>query len=504
MHKLSAPRLNYSCAASGELLKNFQQLNAPLGNIVTSRHWTVLPATPLSDALIEMEQRDSDVAVVVSEENHLEGIFTKRDLLSRVVCPRMSLDLPISSAMTRNPVALQTSALGYEAIVAMVHGGFHHVVLLEDRQVVGVVSEHDLFALQQVSFGQISATINAADNLDKVRSCTKEIGSLVEYMFVQGVAPDQVTRIISTLNDQLIKRVIELEMSEHDHKDLRICWIIMGSEGRYEQTISTDQDNGIIFQHSKHTSADKVRDWLQPIAARINKSLDYVGFPLCKGNVMAGNPDCCLSLSEWKKKFHNWIVEPTPESLLNVSIYFDFRPIYGQFDLADELRSWLVEATCEQHRFLSQMSEIALQKTPPFTLFNSFFQDNHPDVPNSTDLKVKGISVFVDAARVYALASGIVATNTLDRLLQAAKKLRWPENTTTAWTDSFNFLQGIRIRHQHHLQKNGIKAHNRLDLCALNALEQRTCAEAFRQAGKLQKQLEAEFISKRMGGSMGA
>ena len=504
MYGLSSPKLNYSSATSSELLRSYQQLNSPLGNLTTSGHLIVLEDTPLSNVLSEMEQHDSHVAVIVTTENKLVGIFTKKDLLSRVVIPRQSLDQPISNVMSPHPVALQTSSLGYEAVVAMAHHGFHHVVLEEDGYVVGVVSEHDLFTLQQVSFGQIAATINTAGDLHTLRLCAQEIANIVQYLFVQGVDANQVTHIISTLNDQLIRRVIDLEMATDNPMGVRVCWIIMGSEGRYEQTISTDQDNGIIFEHSKQVTHDAVRKWLLPKAKRINEALDNIGFPLCKGNIMAGNPECCLSLSEWKKKFQQWIFEPTPESLLKVSIFFDFRALHGHFDLAQELRLWLAEATIDQVRFLNQMTDVALHRCPPFTFMNKFFQKNHPDAPNSTDIKLQGITVFVDAARIYALSCGISSTRTYDRLLHAAKKLSWPESIVHGWTESFNFLQGIRIRHHHHLQNNGLKTHNRLDLSKLNELEKTICSEAFRQGTILQKQLVVDFRNKREFGLGGA
>jgi CBS domain-containing protein len=495
---------NNTLTPSCDLLHAYQQLNVPLGNFDTSNHWTVLPNAPLCDVLTEMNQRDSDAAVIVNEFSKLVGIFTKRDLLTRVVIPRVNLDEPVCNVMTPNPVTLQTSALGYEAIVSMVQGGFHHVVLVEDGHVVGVISEHDLFTLQQVSLGQIAATINSADSLDKIFQCAQEIKHLIEYMFLQGVAPDQVTQIVSTLNDQLMRRVIYLETENEDLNDIRVCWLIMGSEGRYEQTISTDQDNAIIFEHPKTIKPDAVRKRLLPIAQRVNYSLDSIGFPLCKGNVMAGNPDCCLSLSEWKKKFHTWILEPTPESLLSVNIFFDFRALHGQLDLAEELRQWLSNATRGQMRFLNKMTDVALQKSPPLSFINTFIQEDHPDVSNSTDIKVRGVNVFVDAARIYALASGITSTKTHNRLMEAAQARNWSDSIVSAWTESFHFLQGLRIRHQHHLRNNGHKAHNRIDLRKLNNLEQKVCTEAFKQAKKLQKQLEVDFVRNLMAGPAGA
>jgi len=487
--------LLYPYESSGELLNEYQQLNSPLGNISTSQRWTVSPATPLSDVLDAMNRHDSDVAVVVNEAGEPVGIFTQRDLLNRIVIPRLNLDQPISHVMTPDPVTLPASSLGYEAIVAMVKGGFHHIVLVADGLVVGTVTEHDLFTLQQFSLGQLAARINAAECHDMIQSCALEIRNLVDYLFVQGVAPDQITQIITTFNDQLVRRIIDLEMAGEELDDLKVCWIIMGSEGRYEQTISTDQDNAIIFEHTQRLSPDEARIRLLPIARRVNQALHDIGIHLCKGNVMAGNPDCCLSITEWKEKFNGWILEPTPESLLNVRIYFDFRALHGPQDLADDLRTWLTEATVDQKRFLNQMTEVALQKSPPFTFFNNIFHENHPEFPHSIDIKQRGINVFVDAARIYALATGISATKTNERLLSAAGKRSWPENMVSAWMESFNYLQGVRIRHQHQLQHKGQKTHNRLDLCKLNKLEQKVCAEVFRQAGKLQKQLEIDFMN---------
>jgi CBS domain-containing protein len=373
----------------------------------------------------------------------------------------------------------------------MAKGGFHHIILMSDGRVTGTVSEYDLFTMQQISIGQLAARINAAESQETIHACAEEIRNLVEYMFVQGVAADQITQIISTFNDQLVKRIIDLETMGEDLGDVRVCWIIMGSEGRHEQTVSTDQDNAAIFDHPGHVSPDEARKLILPIAKRVNQALHAIGIDLCKGNVMAGNPDCCLSLSEWKKKFHAWILEPTPESLLNVTIYFDFRALHGHTDLAHDLRTWLTDAAVDQKRFLHQITEVALEKSPPFTFFNTIIQENHPEVPHSIDIKQSGINVFVDAARIYALALGIPTTRTHERLTLAAGKRSWPENSVIAWTEAFNFLQGVRIRH--HLQSKDHKAQNRLDLCKLNDLEQKVCAEAFRQAGKLQKRLRDDF-----------
>jgi len=139
----------------------------------------------------------------------------------------------------------------------------------------------------------------------------------------------------------------------------------LGSEGRFEQTLNTDQDNAIVFAVPDGMTADQAREILLPVARRINEALAQCGFPLCKGEIMASNPKWCLSLNEWKRTFGDWIGGGSPEQLLNASIFFDFRALYGAEKLAEELRGWLAHVASDNSRFLHLMAENALRNRPP-------------------------------------------------------------------------------------------------------------------------------------------
>lgn len=481
-------RLHYSHQSEEQ-----QRLSTPVSIVMRPDPPTAHHGDSVRQVVAMMFERDVDAAVVISADRKILGIFTMRDLLRKIVVPAGNLDSPIENFMTPSPRTLPVSAMGYEAALLMAEEGFHHIIIEDNGKLAGMLSEQDLFNLQRVSLTQITSQIRTADTLEWLSQCHRDIHLLSENMLVQGVTADQITHIISSLNDQIMCRVLEIELAGHDLGELQLSWIAFGSEGRFEQTLTTDQDNGIIFVPPTGMTADQVRERLLPLAQKVNKALDLVGFPLCKGNVMAGNPDCCLSYTEWQQRFNSWIAEPTPDALLKSSIFFDFRHLSGSTELSDKLRNWLAGACKGQARFLNLLMENALQRTPPIGFFRDFVVDDHEDCPASIDMKTSGVTLFVDAARVYALASGITRGNTKQRLISVGDLRNWPQSEVNAWADSFSFLQSLRIRQQYALKRTGGKIHNRISPYELNNLDRKFFLESLRQAGKLQKKLQSDY-----------
>lgn len=475
-----------------------QRLSTPLSLLMRPNPLTARPDESVRSVVSQMYDQELDYAVVIDDKNHPTGIFTMRDLLRKVVMPGGDLNVPVSEAMSTSPKSLPVSALGYEAALMLAEEAFHHVVLIDNERLAGVVTERELFNLQRVSLSQINAEIASASDLDKLKRLACDIELLCENMIVQGVTADQLTQIISTLNDRVVNRTLDLQLDGVDLKGVRVAWISLGSEGRFEQTFVTDQDNAIVFEAPAGMSEQEVRALLLPVAQNFNQALDFIGFPLCKGNIMAGNPECCLSYREWQKRFNNWIGTPTPEALLNAAIFFDFRHLYGDAELTDRLRSWLADACVGQKRFLQLLAENAMQRTPPIGFFRDFVVDNNKDHPNTIDIKLSGVTLFVDAARVFALAKGVTRGNTKQRVLIAGDLFKWPQSEVNAWADAFTFLQSLRIRHQLETRRGGGHFHNRLNPYELNNLDRKIFLESLRQAGALQKRLNSEFQQRMM------
>lgn len=454
---------------------------------------TVEPTQSVQEALQAMEQhRVGSIVVTEAQSGKPVGIFTLQDLLRRIALPGADTSQPIANVMTRNLVALGLQATAYQAALLMARRSVRHVLVVHgDGRLAGIVSQNDLYALQRVGVKEVSTEIATADDMDGLVHAAGEIRKLADAMLAQGVGAEQLTHFISTLNDLLTLRILELTMAEFALPDAEWCWIALGSEGRFEQTFSTDQDNGIIFQ-CEAGEAEAIRQQLLPFAQAVNRKLDACGFLLCKGNIMAGNPMWCMSLDEWKRKFASWINTADPEALLFGSIFFDFRPLFGREELSVELRTWLMAACGSQPIFLRHMAANALRCQPPLGIVRDFVYDRSKEYPHTIDLKMYGAWPFVDSARILALAHGVPHTSTAQRLRAVMARLHYRADDVAAIIDSFFYIQLLRLRHQHNLRGQA-KGANRINPDQLNELERHILKQAFKQARKLQTRLRLDY-----------
>ena len=462
----------------------------PLASLIRRAPLSVLPATPLADALAAMEAARVGSVVVTDAAMRPVGILTLKDVLARVTLAGVPLATPISSVMTPGPAALSADAPVADALVLMARQGIHHIPLVKAGRLAGVVSEKDIFALRRLSVEGITSAITRSEDLTRLPMLAQDIGDLAHSLLAQGMDAENLTAIISSLNDRLTERIIALE-SEVDPAlaGLRWCWLALGSEGRMEQTLATDQDNALIFAEAD----DAERAALLAFALRVNHRLDACGFPLCRGGIMASNPQWCLAAAGWQQQFTQWIDHGSPEALLNSSIFFDFRPLAGDAALALDLRTWLNQAARKNRRFLHQMAGNALRNRPPLGVVRDFVLSDDDAHPHTLDLKLNGATPFVDAARIFALAAGSPQTNTAKRLREAAPALNIPDTELADWNRAFHFLQLLRLRHQHGQQRAGQTPNNHLDPDTLNPLDRRILKEALRQARKVQARLAMDY-----------
>lgn len=473
----------YSKASSEQ-----QSMSSNLASIIRREPVTCVPETSIRQALQRMA--DHGVGAMVAVEAHVpKGILTLHDVLSRVALAGTDLDQPVIRIMSTDLITLPPHAAAHKAALAMAKQGIRHVLVTDGGRLTGVISEKDLFSLQRVGLSRISTAIRHAPDLALLKQCARDIQQLARNMLAQGVAAEQLTQIITTLNDLLTTRIIELELQESPARGIEFCWLALGSEGRFEQTLNTDQDNGIIFALKDNQDPAALRAVLLPFAKRINLALAECGFPLCGGDVMASNPKWCLSLEEWQTTFDKWIYHGGPMDLLHSTIFFDFRPLYGATHLGTVLREWLQTAAPKNSRFLHQLAVNALRNRPPLGMVRDFVTgDDH-----TIDLKMNGITPFVDAARIFSLAIGGTQTNTLQRLREIALPLNISTRDVDAYCQAFLFIQLLRLRLHHVQSEQGTTLTNRVDPDTLNNLDQRILKEAFRQARKLQTKLGLDY-----------
>ena len=291
-------------------------LNTRLGELAMRHPVTCLPETSLREAVRLMHEQQVGSIVVVDAQKAPLGIFTLRDLRHVVARGVEDFAQAIDLFMTPGPFYLTPDHTAFDAAIAMTERHIAHVCLVKNQRLCGVVSERDLFSLQRVDLVHLARTIRHAPKLENLINLRGEIGQLVERMLAHGASSTQITHIITQLNDHTVCRVIELVLAERGDPGVPFTWLCFGSEGRREQTLHTDQDNGILFEAKDAAEAADIRQRLLPIAQQINQHLAACGFTLCKGNIMAGNPDLCLSRAEWARRFAAFIREATPEKAL--------------------------------------------------------------------------------------------------------------------------------------------------------------------------------------------
>lgn len=465
-----------------------QSMETPLERLCRQTPVSCAPDTPLRQALESMHRLRIGSMLVVDEDRHPVGILTRYDVLDRVALAGVSLDVPMSAVMVGPVHTLESDRSAQEAALLMSAKGIRHVPVTRQGRLVGIVSERDLYALQRMSLNQVSERIRQASDTAALQLAARDIREFARHLLGQGVQALQLTQMISHLNDLLTKRLVVLKADEHRLDPQRFCWIALGSEGRGEQTVATDQDNALVLADDVGTDE---RDALLAMAQDINRALDACGYPLCKGDIMAGNPECCLTLTQWRHRFVQWIEQGAPKDLLNASIFFDFRALAGQAGLAAALRGFVTERAAANPRFVRQLAVNGLVQAAPLNWRGQI--DTTPvDGLDTLDLKLQGTAILVDVARLYALANGIAATSTRERFEGAGPKLGVPAREHQAWVAGFEFLQMLRLRAQLDGTFVGDNP-NRIAVGALNDIDRRILRETLRVVRSLQQRVQLDY-----------
>ncbi|WP_337058689.1 putative nucleotidyltransferase substrate binding domain-containing protein [Pseudomonas sp. USHLN015] len=451
------------------------------------------PHMPLRDAVRLMHENQVGSIVIVDEQQRPQGIFTLRDLRRVIADACADLGQSIAGLMTQQPFHLPPDASAFDAAIAMTERHIAHVCVVEDGRLRGVVSERDLFSLQRVDLVHLARTIRHAGRVETLAALRSDIQRLVDSMLAHGASSTQITHIITLLNDHTVCRVIELAIEEQGDPGVPFTWLCFGSEGRREQTLHTDQDNGILFEARDAAEAAAIRGRLLPLAERINQDLARCGFELCRGRIMAGNPELCLSRQEWSRRFAGFIREATPESLLGSSIYFDLRTVWGDREGCEQLRRQVLAQVADNRLFQRLMAENALRQRPPVGRFRDFVVARKGAEKDTLDLKVQGLTPFVDGARLLALAHGVDACNTLERLRQLVAHEVIDAQDGAAFEEAYHFIQQTRMQQHQQQARQGLPFTNRLDPDSLNHLDRRILRESFRQAQRLQASLALRY-----------
>ncbi|MEW6738403.1 MAG: DUF294 nucleotidyltransferase-like domain-containing protein [Nitrospirota bacterium] len=472
-----------------------------VGDIALKDVVKVIEGTPIKEAARVMAAHKVSSVIIVDKNNLPTGIVTDRDLREKVVAKGRDVTEPIDSIKSLPLIRVDANDYCFEAVLKMIKHNIHHVLVIMDGNLRGVLTNHDLMLLQGKSPLSFAKDIESQTTIDGLVPVAEKINKIIGLLLKEGARAVNITKIISELNDRIIRKVLEIAENKLGKPPVSYCWIVFGSEGRREQTFRTDQDNAIIYADmSDETKRKEVEKYFSDFSVFVRDCLVKCGFPLCPADNMASNPEWRQPLSVWKKYFSKWISSPTPDSVLKSLIFFDFRPLYGQFGLADELRAYLNNALKGQKIFLAKMAGIITKNRPPLGFFKAFIVEKSGEHKDELNLKVNGIGPLVDIIRLFALESGVNATSTIERIEELRDKNPVIKEMGDELGQSFEFINHLRIHHQMEQIEGSIPPDNFINPAKLSSLERKSLKEAFHIISKIQESIIDQYGPGMVGG----
>ncbi|GAB4482453.1 MAG: DUF294 nucleotidyltransferase-like domain-containing protein [Thermodesulfovibrionales bacterium] len=458
-----------------------------IGEISIKDIVTVEENVPIQEAARSMAAKKISSLIVTDQGGFPTGIVTDRDLREKVVATGRNVREPVKNIMSLPLIRVDARDYCFEAILKMIRHNIHHILVVKDGALNGVLTNHDLMLLQGGSPLTFAKDIENQQSVDGLVPVSLKINRIVKLLLKEGAKASNITKIISELNDRLVKKVLELAEKQFGPAPLPYCWIVFGSEGRKEQTFKTDQDNAIIFANPvNEEQVTAARAYFAQFAEYVRDSLFKCGFPPCEAGYMAATPKWCQPLSVWEGYFQSWINTPNPDAILRSLIFFDFRPLYGEIMLADSLRGYLKSQLRNQNIFFAKMAGVAVSNRPPLGFFKSFVVEKSGEHKNTLNLKIRGIGPLIDLVRLFALEEGVTETSTLDRIKAMKDSHPIIIELGEELEQAFEFINMLRIHHQLEQIEKNVPLDNFIDPSSLSNLERKSLKESFQLIMKIQ------------------
>ncbi len=467
----------------------------PFGNLPI----TCALGSTIRNAAMAMKEKKVGSIVVVDETNKPIGIITDKDLRNKVVAGEVASHCIVEDIMSSPVITSDRNATAADLQILMIKNNIHHICVTEDgttnSKMIGMISEHDILILYGNNPSVLIREINRAKNSEQLRNIRANAELLLRNYLQQEISIDFITRIITEINNAINIKAIDLTISEMAEKNKELpnvkwCWLSLGSQGRGEQLLRSDQDNALVFDDVENIDYEKTKNYFLQLAKGVNDILEDCGFDYCPANVMASNPNWCLSLSEWNKQFESWIYSPGNKEVMYSTIFFDFNPLYGNFELSEKMSENIFRVINNQESFMSFLAKNAIENPPPLSFFRDFMVENNGEHKNEFDIKARAMMPLVDGARVLALAAGLRGINSTIKRFNKLAEIE-PENNELfeQLADACEII--IRFRTMQGLKHNNTGRYFKPD--ELNKMQRLMLRNCFRPIKELQTILTVRF-----------
>jgi len=414
---------------------NPSDMMRPIEDIIGHHLYTVSPQTTIQQCAAKMSENRVSSILVIENEN-LIGIVTDRDIRSRAVAQGLDLNAAVSVIMTEQPTSIEQSKTIFDATLTMTQLGIHHLPVMNNGVLCGIISASDLMRAKQDDPVYLVQHISRQTELEPLIEIAKLLPNLMVQWVHAGIRANQVSHIFTAVSDAITRKLIQFAEQKLGPPPVPYCWLGFGSQGRAEQLLGADQDNGLIIDDQMQPEH---QSWFEQLAHYVCDGLDACGYEYCKGKVMATTEEWRQPLKGWRETVDKWTRSPTEDAVMRVSIFFDLRSVYGDINLCEKLQTYMLEKTSSNSIFLAALAQNALSNIPPLGVFRRFVVEHNGEHEDQVNIKKRGILPIVDIVRLHALANKISAVNTLERL-QALEKCK-----AMSMVDSRNLQDALRV-----------------------------------------------------------
>ncbi len=447
-----------------------------------------------------MTEQKISAMVVVDDYDSPIGIISERDLVTKVLAPDTA-DCEMTTAndvMMTDYHSMPAATYMYEAMSYITANKAKHLLIIDDDELVGIVSVTDLMRFRSQKAMLMVGSVRDENSLDGLARIKKEILAVARTLLTEAHSTPEVMEILSYIHQSIIKKVYALcyqQMLDEGQTppDIKYSFLLMGSGGRREMLLNPDQDNGFVFEDVPDEKMAEVDAFFVPFSEKLITALAKVGYPLCQGEVMANNPAWRGRLSDWRNRIHDWINDPEPQKVRSSSIFFDFVCLEGDNQLADKLQQIVFCEVREFRRFLYHMMTLDQTYRVPIGLLGRFLLDKEGEHKGKLSLKQGGSIYIVDCIRMFSLEKEIAETSTLKRLAALTEARVFEIETAEHIKASFEALTFLRLRNEIALLDKGLPPSHHLCPGDLPKGEQELLKESFNAVSKLQDATKRHF-----------
>jgi len=461
-------------------------LAAKIETLLSREPVSIAQTASIKDAAALMtEEKVSSLLITNSEYQLPVGIITDKDLRKRVLAVELPASTQVGQIMSENLVFIQHNQRIFEALLLMLRSNLHHLPVLRKGQVVGVIALSDVARYESKSSLFVVSSIFKQTNQDELASLVSDVQSCFVRMVNEDANSRMIGAAMASIGRSFKQRLLQLAEEELGPPPIPYCFLALGSMARDEQSIVTDQDNALILHDSFDAkSHDK---YFKALAQFVSDGLDRCGYTYCTGDIMATNKKWRQPLKVWQGYFKEWIANPSPERLLQSSIFFDLDGVWGEMDFAHQLNRLIANEAPKHKRFLASMAKNALNRTPPLGFFKDFVMEKDGKHRDSIDTKRRGTAPIADLLRVHALAIGSAQRNSFSRLEDIIEAGILPKGRGPDLRDALEFISMVRIRHQALAISAGETPDNKVAPEQLSDFERKNLKDAFQILSNAQR-----------------